>query len=129
MNLTRNFLRALVLATLGAAVIQPAIAGGGHGGHGHGRVVVGIGIGAPYWGWGWGYGYPYYPGYYYPPAYYGYPAYAPAQPTTYIQQEEAPPAPAPQQGYWYYCSDAQAYYPYVKECPGGWQRVSPQPAR
>jgi hypothetical protein len=54
----------------------------------------------------------------------------PAQPSTYIQQDVQPaPAPAPQQGYWYYCSDAQAYYPYVKECPGGWQRVSPQPAR
>ena len=120
MNLTRKISLALALAILGF-VAQPAVA---HGHGGHGRVVVGIGIGAAYWGWGYGYGYPYYPGYYYPPAY----AY-PAQPTTYIQQE-APPAPAaPQQGYWYYCGDAQAYYPYVKECPGGWQRVSPQPAR
>ena len=126
MNLTRKLAIALGFAMLSATVAQPALAGGGHHG-GHGRFVVGIGIGAPYWGWGWGYGYPYYPGYYYPPAY-AYPAY-PAQPTTYIQQD-APPAPAaPQQGYWYYCGDAQAYYPYVKECPGGWQRVSPQPAR
>ena len=123
MNLTRNFALAIVLAILGSVVTESANAHGYRGG----RVTVGIGIGAPYWGWGWGYGYPYYP--YYAPAYYGYPAYAPAQPTTYIQQE-APPAPAaPQQGYWYYCGDAQAYYPYVKECPGGWQRVNPQPAR
>lgn len=123
MKLMRKISLALALAILGF-IAQPAIAHG----HGHGgRVVVGIGIGAPYWGWGWGYGgYPYYPGYYYPPAY-AYPAY-PAQPSTYIQQD-AGPAPAPQQNYWYYCSDAQAYYPYVKECPGGWQRVSPQPAR
>jgi hypothetical protein len=128
MNLTRKLALALGFAMLSTTVAQPALAGGGHhGGGGHGHFVVGIGIGAPYWGWGYGYGYPYYPGYYYPPAY-AYPAY-PAQPTTYIQQD-APPAPAaPQQGYWYYCGDAQAYYPYVKECPGGWQRVSPQPAR
>jgi hypothetical protein len=123
MNLKRNFALALVLAILGSAFAQSASA---HGYYGHGgRVVVGVGIGAPYWGWGWGYGYPY-PGYYYPPAY-TYPAY-PAQPSTYIQQDAAP-APAPQQNYWYYCSDAQAYYPYVKECPGGWQRVAPQPQR
>ena len=28
------------------------------------------------------------------------------------------------QSLWF--SDAQAYYPYVKECPGGWQPVAPQ---
>ena len=125
MKLTRNFALAIALAIPSFTLTEPAFAYGGHGGHGgHGHVVVGIGLGAPYWGWGWGYGYPYYPGYYYPPAY-AYPAY-PAQPSTYIQQD-APSAPAPQQNYWYYCQDAQAYYPYVKECPGGWQRVAPQP--
>jgi len=127
MNLIRKFAFVLGLATLGLMVAQPALAHGGRGGYGGGRVVVGIGIGAPYWGgWGYGWGYPY--PYYYPPAY-SYPAYAPAQPSNYIQQETAPAAPAAPQGYWYYCTDAQAYYPYVKECPGGWQRVSPQPAR
>lgn len=124
MKLTRNFALAVALLTAGFLVTEPANA---HGYRGGGRVVVGVGIGAPYWGWGWGYGYPYYPGYYYPPAY-AYPSY-PAQPTTYIQQDAPPAQAAPQQGYWYYCGDAQAYYPYVKECPGGWQRVSPQPAR
>ena len=29
--------------------------------------------------------------------------------------------------YWYYCQDAQGYYPYVKSCPGGWTRVVPTP--
>ena len=29
------------------------------------------------------------------------------------------PAPLPPQ-YWYYCDAAQAYYPYVQECPGEW---------
>lgn len=45
-------------------------------------------------------------------------------PTTYIQQEPAAPA----QDYWYYCKDAGAYYPYVKECPGGWMQVVPSPS-
>jgi len=34
-------------------------------------------------------------------------------------------APA-QSSYWYYCAESKTYYPYVKECPGGWQRVTPQ---
>ena len=29
--------------------------------------------------------------------------------------------------YWYYCQDPAGYYPYVKECPRGWQPVSPTP--
>ena len=120
MKLTRKLALVLALFLMGSAVAQSALAHGGRA-----RVGVGFYFGAPYLGWGWGA--PYYP-YYYPYSY-AYPAYAPAQPTTYIQQEPAQAAPAPQQGYWYYCSDAQAYYPYVKECPGGWQRVSPQPQR
>jgi hypothetical protein len=36
----------------------------------------------------------------------------------YVQQ---PPAPT----YWYYCADAQAYYPYVQQCRGGWLTVVP----
>ena len=48
------------------------------------------------------------------------------QPMTYIEQ--APAAePAQTQGFWYYCAASRAYYPYVKECPAGWQRVAPQP--
>jgi hypothetical protein len=31
-------------------------------------------------------------------------------------------------GYWYYCPAYQAYYPYVQDCPGGWQPVAPQSA-
>ncbi len=42
-------------------------------------------------------------------------------PEVYIQQ-----TPPPEQGYWYYCESARAYYPYVKECPGGWMKVVPQ---
>ena len=41
-----------------------------------------------------------------------------------VQQEQ--PQTAARQ-YWYYCQDPAGYYPYVKECPRGWQPVSPTP--
>jgi len=44
-------------------------------------------------------------------------------PTEYIQQDAGPEEPY----YWYYCQKSQAYYPYVKQCPGGWMRVVPSP--
>jgi hypothetical protein len=82
-----------------------------------GRVFFGVGIGVPLWGAPY---YPYYP--YYDPYYYGTrTVVVPAQPTRYIEQS------SPESGYWYYCADAKAYYPYVKDCPAGWQRVSPTP--
>lgn len=68
------------------------------------------------------YHYPYYPPYY-PPT-----MVVPSSPPVYIEQE--PQSAPPQQSqpyYWHYCSKPQGYYPYVKECPGGWQQVSPQP--
>ncbi len=96
--------------------------------HGHGSAHFGVFVG-PYWGAGY-YGAPYY----YPPYY---PPYASpivierADPSVYIEQQAPLPAPAPAAltpGYWYYCQAALAYYPYVRECPAGWQRVAPQPA-
>jgi len=27
--------------------------------------------------------------------------------------------------YWYFCPDANNFYPYVKKCPRGWLRVFP----
>jgi hypothetical protein len=100
---------------------------GGGGGHGHGgrggfhgqrfhghhgfrsSVVIGTGVWlGPYWG---PYGYP---------PYYPYePVVVESQPQTFIQQ-------SPAQSYWYYCEDAKAYYPYVRECPAGWLTVVPQ---
>ena len=63
---------------------------------------------------------------YYPPYYYYPPAVVvPAAPTTYIEKDSAHAAP-PQRSYWYYCEGSKTYYPYVKECPGGWLRVVPQ---
>ncbi|MBI4289842.1 MAG: hypothetical protein HY661_00015 [Betaproteobacteria bacterium] len=56
--------------------------------------------------------------YYYPPR--------PAAPTVYIEQASEPQDPVQEQSYWYYCAEAKAYYPYVSDCPGGWQQVVPQ---
>lgn len=94
----------------------------------HGHASVGIAIGYPW-------GMPYYPhGYYYPYPYpypYAYPAYPPTvvvqSPPVYVEQGNAQAAPAPAPSYWYYCNNPQGYYPYVKECPTGWQKVMPQP--
>jgi len=88
--------------------------GSGHGNwHGHGG-HVGVYLGAPL----------ILPAPYYTP----YPAVVtvPASPTAYVEQD-GQVTPDPDSGYWYYCPDAKAYYPYVKECPGGWQQVTPQP--
>lgn len=109
--------------------------GGGHGGHvyaghhhsGHGHLGIGLYFGMPY-------GYPYYPPYYYP---YYYPpvVVAPAQPPVYI--ENTPPSSyippdvaQPSESdyyYWYHCDKPEGYYPYIKECPGGWKKVKPIP--
>nr|WP_244851126.1 hypothetical protein [Caballeronia sp. SL2Y3] len=95
-----------VLATAGVATTASA-----HGGR------VGIWFGAPLY-------YPVapVPYYYYPPA----PVVAvPAAPTTYVEQGQA--AAAQPGGSWYYCDGSRTYYPYVKECPGGWREVPAQP--
>lgn len=103
-------------------------------------LVVGVGAASYY---GYAYGSPYYYGGY---PYYGYGGYGygnvyppvtvtgPASAPTYVEQ--APAASAPAQAaassanaYWYYCAQSQGYYPYVRECPGGWQPVAPQPSR
>lgn len=59
-------------------------------------------------------------------SYYPAPVY---YPPTIVQVPAAPAAqqaPAPDYS-WYYCPSAKGYYPYVRDCPGGWQRVSPTP--
>jgi hypothetical protein len=115
-TLKRAMLLALVIA--GTFAAESALAWN------HSRVVVGVGIGVPvgvpYYGY---YGYGAYP-YYYPP-YYPSPVVVQQQPTVYVEQQPASQGQAT--GYWYYCGDSRAYYPYVKECPSGWQRVAPQP--
>jgi len=94
--------------------------GYGHGGH-YGHSSFGLYFGAPFYSYPY-YRYPYQYPYYYPPAV----VTVPSAPPVYIQQ--SPPAtrqyPA---GYWYYCNNPEGYYPYIKECPDGWQQVEPTP--
>lgn len=106
----------------------------GHSGrhHFHGHSRFGFFIGAP---WGWPY-YPYYPYYSYYPYYrsYAYPPAiipAPSTPPVYIEQSgaSAPAAAPPEPDYWRYCENPEGYYPYVKECPAGWQNVATRPAK
>jgi len=44
-------------------------------------------------------------------------------PAPQVYVEPVPPPPT----YWYYCDAAQAYYPYVQQCPGEWRPVLPTP--
>jgi hypothetical protein len=94
----------------------------------HGHFGVGVYIGPPYIGSPY-FGYPYYP---YPYPYYP-PVVAvptPVQPPVYVEQAPAQISPAPAQpanNYWYHCDNPEGYYPYIKECPGGWQKVLPTP--
>ncbi|MES2740978.1 MAG: hypothetical protein V4754_08490 [Pseudomonadota bacterium] len=122
---SRTYLKpALALAfVLGAVVCGNAWAQhhGGHGHHGHhghhrGHGHVGLAIGVPLFGYGFG------PGWYDDPWYrYRYAApvvVQPAAPTVYIERSVP--------GQWYFCSDPQGYYPYVKQCTTAWRTVDPQ---
>lgn len=109
-----------LMLLIGIFVSGTALAdrGRGHGGHGgHGRVGIGFYFGAPY-------AYPLYPPpyYYYPYSYY---PPTPAQPPVYIEQQGAPEET--EEYYWYHCDKPEGYYPYIKECPNGWQKVEPTP--
>jgi len=110
---------ALASVLLFAAAPSKAWSGHGHGNFGHSnfhgshgtRVVVGFG---PTFWWG--------PGFWWGPPY----AYAPPvvvlnPPPVYVA-----PAPAPANGFWYYCQSAGAYYPNVATCPEPWVQVLPR---
>ncbi|MFY9329763.1 MAG: hypothetical protein WAO76_17375 [Georgfuchsia sp.] len=111
----------IVFLLLGVSVMGAAWADRGHhhyGGRGH----IGVMIGIPWSPW------------YYPPPYYYSPYNPPvvvqSQPQVYIEQQPAASTESYTAGdgnYWYHCASAKAYYPYVKECPEGWQKVLPQP--
>lgn len=96
-----------------------------HGFHSHPR--FGLYLGVPLLS------YPYYsyPSYRY--RYYDYPYYyppvitVPSTPPVYIERPKSDAQEYPT-GYWYYCSNPEGYYPYVKECPGGWQQIDPVPS-
>ena len=94
--------------------------GYGHGGH-YGHSSFGFYFGAPFYSYPY-YSYPYQYPYYYPPAV----VTVPVTPPVYIQQSP-PNAQQYPTGYWYYCNTPEGYYPYIKECPNGWQQVNPIP--
>jgi hypothetical protein len=97
--------------------------GSGWRGYGPG---VGVYFGAPLvWGWPWGA-----PAYYPPPVVY--PPVATVPPAVvYVEQGEVSAEPMPgtgevlEPGYWYYCRERGAYYPAVRQCAGGWEKVAP----
>ena len=95
---------ALGLVATGAADARP-----------RGRAHFGVWIGGPLWWPGmYGYGYPHVverPVYVLPPA----------EPLV-IQ-----PSATQQSNNWYYCREAQMYYPYVTQCPSDWQEVPATP--
>lgn len=99
-----------------------AMADHDHGHHGWSHGGIGVYLG-PWWGYPGYVPRPYYP-YYYPPQV----ITVPAAPPVYIQQApQDVERTAPPGSYWYYCRNPQGYYPYVRQCPGGWQAVAPQP--
>ena len=128
----------LSMAFLVATAPDIAQARGGRSGHGGYRGGFGWGLGvgafiaAPLIARSY-----YAPAYYAPPYYgspYAYPpnyAYAPtyvdpaySQPP-YAQQYQAPVQQ--QTTAWFFCPSSNSYYPYVRQCPEGWQQVSPTP--
>ena len=115
---TRKVLVVAALAAVAASAASPAWSHGrGHHHHG-GHVRFGIVLGAPLIHWPHSHYHPYDPR----------TVVIREEPRTYIEKGDAPDAsPSPSSGYWYYCRSADLYYPYTKHCPGGWERVAPQP--
>ena len=99
-----------------------------YGHHPRSSVTLGVYLGDP-WIYPpyYPYSYPYYvPRVYLPPVVVA----PPPPPQVYVEQPvTSATVPTLETGFWYYCKEAQTYYPYVKQCPGSWQKVAPQPAQ
>jgi hypothetical protein len=110
-------MKQVLLIVVLALASGSALAGGRHG-HSHSSVFLGFNFGFPIYQ-------PWYPAYYYPaPVYYpAAPVYV--QPPVYVERSDVVPEGP---GTWYFCREANGYYPYVKQCPGGWSRVPAQPS-
>jgi len=122
--------KTLVVATVAVLCASTSAAAFARGGHWHGG----------YRGFGWGLGLGlavtvpyllsrpyYYPPAVYAPAYYA-PNYAPAyyEPPVYTQPAATVPVQAQAPAY-YFCAASNGYYPYVRQCAGGWQVISSRP--
>jgi hypothetical protein len=115
----------------GALTATPALAQHYHGGGYYGGWHGGWGWRGGYWGPGIGvyFGPGFFPGDfwggYYPYGYpYPYPYPVAAAPSTYVEQGDTTQAQQPY--YWYRCDGPNGgYYPYVKQCPSGWQKETP----
>ena len=75
---------------------------------------------------------PYWGPYYWEPYPYDPSPVVVAPPSVYLQPApqiqpapQTPSQPPAASSFWYYCEDPQGYYPYVQQCPGGWQPVAP----
>lgn len=111
-------MKKLFVVFLAILSVTPAYADGGRG-HGHGYYGRGYG-----WGWGGDWIFPALVG--------GALVYGLTQPPTVVQPQtiylQPQPGVAPSSPqYWYFCAAANAYYPYVATCPGGWQPVPATP--
>jgi hypothetical protein len=90
--------------------------GGSHSGHRHAHGSAFIGAGAFYAGM-----YSFYPGpysYYYNPIWSG---IDPSARVVYVEQFAGTPTPDSKDSI--YCPERASHYPYVTDCPGGWQRI------
>lgn len=83
--------------------------------------------GAGFYGAAWPWFYPWYYGYAVPV--FPYSVYSEtAAPVEFVEMNPAPAADDAA-NVWYYCQNPQGYYPYVKSCAGGWQKVPVQPPK
>lgn len=73
-------------------------------------------------GWWWVVGSSWY---FYPTPVYPYPN--PWEPPPAAMVGPSVDLPPPPTQYWYFCEAANAYYPYVSTCPGGWKPVPATP--
>lgn len=103
--MTPHASRCFKTLALSAALVATAMAAPAADAHTRGRISVWVG--GPFW---W-------------PGYWGYPMVV-ERPVIVPPAEPLVVEPlAPQAHLWYYCREAQMYYPYVSTCPGGWQEV------
>lgn len=110
----KTLTRTALIAAGALLLVGSSVADSRHHGHryhhGHGHSSFGIYFGTPWY-------YP--PPVYIPPRVIVVPA---PQAPVYIEQA---PVPSSNQ-YWYFCQQANAYYPQVPDCPDGWIRVPPR---